>query len=485
MITMLQGADIAAGREDNARAQELLDNAVSAFPNDPLVYIKRAELMVGDASLRDDMLSDLNRALELDPSNWRAYRVRAAGYFALGQREEALNDLKETVRLNPSLDRSVYSVLNELLSQPGRSGEAADVAREVLAVRSDDANLMARIGGLFASRSEWGYASEFYEMAWNKRRSPADGATLIDTLVRQTPPDSNKANTVINQLAAIVGDLNENSGLLAAQALVLQARGREDFAQQQITKAFDLSVSDNSELLNWGNNLSRYFEGRPAREHVAYLEALKRRNSNPVIGQWLDYFIIQRQLREDSVPQSAYQTIEALKSESTPNPIAVRIYRLHATNLYAQDDFEGAVDVWKAGLARFPQDWEMNNNIAYTLGTKLGQPEEALGYAEKSISENIGLSEPYETIASIYIALGKYDEAEQMIATGSNFINSVPSRVTMQLTAGRLALKRGDLAEARSKLTDSRSVLRAAPESYPTIETDIDEFEQELNSAEN
>lgn len=485
MITMLQGADIAAGREDNARAQELLDNAVSAFPNDPLVYIKRAELMVGDESLRDDMLSDLNRALELDPSNWRAYRVRAAGYFALGQREEALNDLKETVRLNPSLDRSVYSVLNELLSQPGRSGEAADVAREVLAVRSDDANLMARIGGLFASRSEWEYASEFYEMAWNKRRSPADGATLIDTLVRQTPPDSSKANNVINQLAAIVGDLNENSGLLAAQALVLQARGREDFAQQQITKAFDLSVSDNSELLNWGNNLSRYFEGRPTREHVAYLEALKRRNSNPVIGQWLDYFIVQRQIREDDVPQSAYQTIETLKSESTPNPIAVRVYRLHATNLYAQDDFEGAVDVWKAGLARFPQDWEMNNNIAYTLGTKLGKPEEALGYAEKSISENIGLSEPYETIASIYIALGKYDEAEQMIATGSNFINSVPSRVTMQLTAGRLALKRGDLAEARSKLTDSRSVLRAAPESYPSIETDIDEFEQELNSADN
>lgn len=485
MLTMIQGADIAAGRGDDARARQILDNAVSAFPNNPLVYIKRAQMMVGDPTLRDDMLSDLNRALQLNPQSWRAYLIRASGYFALNQRDEALSDLKATIRLNPNQDSQVNSVLNEVLSRSGRAGEAADIAREVLSQRSNDANLMSRIGGLFASRQHWDYAAEFYEMAWNKRRSPSDGATFIDALVRLTPPNAEKANAVINELAALVGNINENSGLLAAQALVLQARGREDFAQQQITKAFDLSTDEDSKLLNWANNLSRYFEGRDTREQVAYLEALKRRNTDARVAQWLEYFIAHRLMQESGERDRAYAMIVSLESESIPDPIAIRAYRLHATTLYADNDYEEAARVWTEGLGRFPDDWEMNNNLAYTLSSDLGRPDEALAYAEKAVSQNTGYSEPYETIASIYIALGKYDEAEQMIDTGSSFINSIPARITMTLTSARLAMKRGDMEEARSRLTNAKAVLRSAPKSYPSLDEDIEEFEQELDTAEN
>ena len=470
---------------NDQRAREILNNTVSAYPNNPLVFIKRAEMMIGDETLANDMLSDLGRAMELEPNNWRAYRVRAAGYFNLGRRDDALEDLKTTIKLNPSLDRSIYAVLNELLAQPGRTSEAAGVARDIISMRSDDANLMARIGGLFASRKEWNYASEFYGMAWEKRHAPSDGATYIDTLVRQSPPDANKANDVINQLAAMVGDINTNSGLLAAQALVLQARGRDDFAQQQITKAFDLSVTNNIELMNWANNIARYFEDRPATEHIAYLETLKRRNSNPVIGQWLDFFIAQRLTREDTVPQRAFDMLIAMQDSSYPAAISTRSYRLHGTTLFSQKKYEEAAAVWRAGLERFSDDWEMNNNLAYVLSSKLGKAQEALAYGEKGVAENIGLSEPYETMAGIYIALGKYDEAQQMIDTGSKFIKTVPARVTMLLTAGRLALKKGDRTDARSKIADARSVLRSAPESHPDLEQDIADFEQELNSEEN
>lgn len=485
MITMLQGADIASGVGDSAKARNILDQAVSAYPNEPLVYIKRAELMIGDETLLNDMLSDLSRAIDLDVNGWRAYRVRAAGYFATGRREDALNDLKTTIRLNPSLDRSIYAVLNELLVQPNRAGEAADFARDVLSRRPDDPNLMSRIGGLFASRDLWEYASEFYGMAWDKRRGIGDGATYIDTLVRQRPPNANKANEVINALAAMVGDINTNSGLLAAQALVLQARGRDDFAQQQITKAFDIAVNNDSELINWANNLSRYFEERPASEHVGYLDILKRRTNDPEVGLWLDYFIAQRLVREDPRPQRADDILARLKSSSIPDPIAIRVYRLHGTTLFAEDQYEQAAAVWSEGLDRFSDDWEMNNNLAYVLSSRLDRAQDALAYGEKAIAKNIGLSEPYETMAGIYIALGKYDEAQQMIDTGSNFINSIPARVTMQLTAGRLAVKLGNLTDARSKITDARSVLRSAPESFPSLEQDIAAFEQELNSGEN
>lgn len=482
MIMLLQGADIADGLGQRTRAREILDQAVAANPNEPLVYIKRAEMMIGDETLLNDMLSDLGRAINLDPNSWRAYRVRAAGYFALGRREDAMDDLKRAVRLNPNLDRSVYSLLNELLSQPNRASEAADVAREVISQRPDDPNIMARIGGLFASRKHWEYAAEFYGMAWEKRRGVGDGATYIDMLVRQQPPNAEKANEVVNALGALVGNINESAGLLAAQALVLQARGRDDFGQQQITKAFDLSVNNDGELLNWANNISRYFEERPVSQHLAYLDTLKRRNTNPEVGYWLDYFILQRLVREDPLPARGQALFEALKASNIPNPIALRVYRLDGTTLFSAEKYEEAAEVWGNGLARFPDDWEMNNNLAYVLSSKLGRHEEALPYGESALSKNIGISEPYETMAGIYIALGKLDEAEQMIDTGSNLINSIPARVNLQITAGRLALKRGNLADARSKAADARSVLRSAPESYPDLETSIDAFEQEVNT---
>jgi tetratricopeptide (TPR) repeat protein len=483
LITMLQAADIARGLEDNSTASKILDDAVALYPNDPYVYIKRAETMVGDESLFNDMLSDLGRAIDIESNNWQAYRVRAAGYFAIGRRDDALNDLRTAVRMNPSHDRSVYAVLNELLSQPGRGGEALEVAREVVSRRPDDANLMARVGGLFASHSDWIRASEMFGLAWDKRHAVSDGAVYIDSLVRMDPPDAQTANEVITELSQMVGSINESAGLLAAQALVLQARGRDDFAQQQITKAFDLSVDSDSELLNWSGNLSRYFEGKPREDQIQYLEALKRRNTNVDIHAWLDLFIARRLVADENVDERSFEILNTLKSYSENTAIQIRAYRIHGSTLFAQKNFEEAAQVWESALELFSDDWEINNNLAYVLSAELDRSEEALSYGQKAIDQNIARSEAYETMAGIYIRLKKFDEAEQMIDLGSNYIQNVPARVTMILSSGRLELARGNMVVARSKLNDAQSVLRASPAANSALEEDIEEFEQEINSA--
>lgn len=482
-ITMLQAADIARGLDEDTRAGEILDDAVARYPNDPYVYIKRAEIMIGDESLLNDLLSDIGRAIDLESSNWQAYRVRAAGYFAVGRRDDALKDLRTAVRMNPSHDRSVYAVLNELLSQNGRGGEALDVAREVISQRPDDANLMSRIGGLFASRSDWNRAAEMYGLAWEKRHAVSDGAVYIDSLVRMNPPDSQTANEVITELSSIVGNINESSGLLAAQALVLQARGREDFAQQQITKAFDLSVDKDADLLNWSGNLSRYFEGQPAEAQIQYLEALKRRNNTADVQAWLDLFIARRLVADTQVADRAFDILNQLKQYTESPAVQRRAYQIHGSTLFGLKRFAEAVVVWEEALKVFSDDWEMNNNLAYVLSAELGRAEEALTYGQIAIDQNIERSEAYETMAGIYISLEKYDEAEQMIDIGSNYIQNTPARVTMILSSGRLELARGNLIEARSNLNDANSVLRASPTAYSSLDEDIEKFEQEINSA--
>ena len=484
MVALLQAADIAGGLGDESKAAEILDNAVAMYPNDSYVYIKRAEGMIGDETLLNDMLSDLSRAIELQSNDWRAYRVRAAGYFAVGRREEALKDLRSTIRLNPSLDKSVFAILNELLSIPGRASEALEVAREVIGRRPDDANLMIRIGGLFSSRGEWGHASEVIGYAWNKRHSISDGAIYIDALVRMDPPNAREANSVITELEKMIGDINKSAGLLAAQSLVLQARGRDDFAQQQITKAFDLSVGKDNELIQWSGNLTRYFESQPMAAHIDYLEAIKRRNNELDVHAWLDLFIAQRMVQESTIAPDAYQTLEVLKDYTSNPAIRIRAYQLLGSTLFGNDDFEQASVVWKSALEFFPNDWQLNNNLAYVLSTKLGRHEEAMSYGLSAIEQNIARSEVYETMAGIYIRLGKHDEAEQMINTGSNYIKSIPARIAMVLTSGRLHLARGNMVDARSRVNDARSVLRSSPSAHPSLEGDIEGFEQEIDSAE-
>jgi tetratricopeptide (TPR) repeat protein len=484
IVNMLQASDIARGLGDDAKSVSILNDAVSRYPNNPFVYITRAQSMIGDESLLNDLLSDISRAIDLQSNNWQAYRVRAAAYFAVDRKDEGLKDLRAAIRINPNHDKSIFAVLNELLNTPGREGEAMDVAREVVSRRPDDAILMSRIGGLFKSRFDWEKSAEMYGMAWKKRRAIGDGAEYIDSLVRQTPPDAKKANEVIKALSEMVGDINKSAGLLAAQALVLQARGREDFALQQMTKAFDLTVNDNSELLNWSGNLTRYFENQPLKNQVEYLEALKRRNTIPEIQSWLDLFIVRRMVSDAEIDQRHLGILEALKGDATYPEIQVRAFRIHGSTLFSQNKFEEAAAVWEEGLSLFSDDWEMSNNLAYVLASELDEPEKALSYGQTAIDQNIQRSEAYETMAGIYIRLGKYDEAEQMLDIGSNFVNSIQARVMMLITSGRLELARGNMVEAHSKLTDARSVLRSSPTAQPSLEKDIESFEEEINSAD-
>ncbi|MGV6814510.1 MAG: tetratricopeptide repeat protein, partial [Phycisphaerales bacterium] len=482
--TMILASDIATGLGDHAKASKLLNDLVARYPSDAYSFIKRAQSMVDDKTLLNDVLADIDRALELNPNDWRAYRVRAAAYFNAGRSDDALKDLRTTIRMNPSLNKSIFAILNELLDQPGGAGEAIEVAREVVASRPDDATMMAKMAGLFAAKEEWEKASELYGMAWNKRHGINDGAIYIDSLVRQSPPDAQTATAVINEIAKMVGDINKSAGLLAAQALVLQARGRDDFAKQQLSKSFDLSVKSDAEIVGWSGNLSRYFEGQPMKDQIEFLETLKRRNSSAAVHKWLDMFIAQRMAREDDVDPRCFEILTELTQDSTNPTIQLRAFKLYGSVLYEHKRFEEAATVWTDGLGVFSDDWEMNNNLAYVLSKELGENEKALEYGQKAIDKNLARSEAYETMAGIYLRLGKYDEAEQMIDTGSNYIRTIPARISMLVTTGRLHLARNELVEARSSLSDSQSILRSSSTAYPSLKEDIDSLEQEIDSAD-
>ncbi|RMH27377.1 MAG: hypothetical protein D6692_07975 [Planctomycetota bacterium] len=483
LTTILQRADIAGGMDDTAEQRRLLNDAVAKYPNEPLVYIKRAQSMLDEPAMLPDLLSDIEAALRLRPNDPRALRVRAAAYFNADRRNEGIADLRAALRADPTLDDALFGVMNELLNSD-RVGEAMDVARQVLDARPNDAPLMFQLGKLFESREDWARAAEMFGRAWRTRKSPTDGAMFIDTSLRMTPPDVAAANDVINELASMVqGGIEKNAGLLAAQSLVLRARGREDFAVQQMTKAFDLSVADENMLQTWLQNSIRFHNGVPPETELNYYRSLRARYPDPKVRTWLDLFLAQRELTLDVGEDEAISTLERISADGSA-PITARViaFRALGNEYYEREQFEKAVEAWRAGLAAAPDNWELNNNIAYTLSAKLGRHEEGLELAERAVSNDPARSEPYDTLAGIYIALGRLDEAEQMVQIGEQRARSYAARVTMTVTRAKLAEARGDKEKARSILRSARALLRAVAVREPLLEKEIEEAEARIGS---
>lgn len=486
LVGLLQSSEIELGLENLDKAAEILDRAVVSFPDNGLVYIKRAEFLTGDPETLPDMLADVEAALQINANDWRAYRVRAAGYFAVDQREDALRDLMRAVQLNPGLDQALFGIVNELMID-GRNADAFEFASEIVSKRSENSRLIGDLGNLFASRDDWENAVSLYKIVWDSTRSPNAGATLIDAVVRTRNPDTDLANSVINDLTEIAGKINESPGLLAAQALVLQARNRDELALQQLTKAFDLSSNNDQFLIQWSGNISRFFLNKPMNEQIQYLETLKRRNPNQEVLNWLDMFIAQRLVSIDAQRDIAYQIFDRLKTVSNQPRLQQIAFQSYGQATYGDKNYERAAEIWAEGAEAFPDDWEMSNNLAYVLSSELGRYEEALGLAEAAIESKLDSdtqrSEPYDTLGRIYTALDKYDLAYETLSEGMRYALSSRSRITLMLAQIDLNLAMNDPDEAKSKMVDIRSMLRSMPTRDLGLESDVDAADEKIDSA--
>lgn len=483
LANLFQRADIAAGKDDAAMQRRILDEAVSKFPQDPMVFIRRAQSMINNPALRQDLMSDLETALRLSPGDWRALRVRAAANFQQDRRAEAVRDLREALRQNPGMDEAVFNVINEYLNS-GQAGEATSVAREVAGRRAQDAPLMFELGRLFESREMWDRAAEFYGRSWTARQNPNDGAKYIDMLLRKTPADPDTANSVINALVQAMGvNVETNPGLLAAQALVLRARGREDFALQQMTKAFDVSLADDSMMFSWASNVARFYLGMTPDSELNYYRTLRARYTDPKARAWLDLLLAYRRLNHGIEVDQAISGLRALGgSTSIPTNVRGFAWRQLGNDSYGKDRFAEAIEAWGEALALAPEEWDLNNNIAFVMSAKLDKPQEALPLAEKALEADPTRSEPYDTLAGIYIALGKLSEAEQMLDEGDRRSRTYGAQVSLALTRARLDLAQGNKAEARRQVAMARSILRGIAGRDASMEAEIESVEQQIGS---
>lgn len=462
-VLLMLRADAAKGKGDLRRCRELLDKAVTASPDDALVYVERAQARADDPLLAGQAMQDLDRALQLRPSLWQALRLRASLHAKAGRMDEAISDLRLAVTSNPSLNDLRYGLMLELINR-GRTNDAAEVAEEGLKQRPGDLMLMLGAGQIFAERDLWPRAASFYRRAWMQAQDVSTAQLYVESLLNATPPDLTEAANVLTRM----GDrVNTDPALILARAEILAKRGRMDDARRELTASYG-NVRDNARLVMAWYAGARRILSKPG-ELAAYLELLEKEVPDP----WVTY------MRGQTLCESigtVSQGVALLRSvqQTTNVTLGVNAHRGEGTAFYNHQQFDEAIAAWKRGLEKYPDDWEMNNNVAFVLSKKLGRAEEAVPFAERAAKMNPNASEIQDTLGVVYTMTKQYDLAEAALRKAmDNSRAGSDSQVMILVHQGSLEVARGNMEAARAKAKEAEDLLNAMPNARESLRNEV------------
>ncbi len=485
----LQQAELALARGDYDGAIALLDKAVSENPTEPLVYIQRALAKSRQPELAGDVLADLEQALKLNPNDWRTLRVRAGVYYDQGRDDDAIDDLRATLRLNPSLDEVLLGLVLELIER-GRGGEAQSLAEDVIERRQGDVQLSAKVAGLFAEQERWGRAARFYSAAWERSRSEAIAGALIDANLRTDPPNIRNARDVLTGLIENGADAREDPQILGIRAIIDYAAGQKSNAEERMIIAFEKALlkidSDPGQLNSWNINTARMFDNEPDSTMLAFMSRLARTQAPGSPGrEWLDYFMALRMLASDETRSQALDVLASLYTSARTAHIPRLAYRVAGSVPYADGDYAKAEQIWTEGLERFPDDWEMLNNLAYLIGEKLAQPARGLPLALQAKDATRGQNaQVLDTLAAIQVGLGKNEDAKATLLLARRLVRNIDTRLALLVRLANVHLALGEVEQARELLGQIKGDAGVGRSRLERYQSDIDSLQSQIDSAE-
>lgn len=496
MTVLLQRAEIADGLGKAAESGQLLDRTVTLFPKDPLPYTRRAEFRMRDPNLITDVLADLQQALKLNPNDQGAQRLLAGVYGSTGRYDDMLNSLISALRSNPYQDDVLQSVMVELILRK-QDGRAMDVVEETMRSRPRDLMLLARAGRVFDERELWQRSEQLYQRGWELSGDPGFALAFINSLISQTPPKTQVADRVLREVRALGEVATSNWQVEFADAAIRFKAGRRDDAETALARQFGTLSAVPAELSKLWNNTKALYKGDDARlerflrgmingaaQKLAASQDQTEQQQLAAQQTWARVFLAQVLVSGQSGQAEGFQILDELMQLGPTSAFALLAYRQAGSAYYTQDEFDKAVDIWKRGLDAFPGDWEMCNNAAYALATKLNRPADALPFAKSAAEANPNQAEVYDTMARVHIAMKDLDAASANLDTARRHVSSKRAEMSVTLTQCELDVQNGKIAKARRVLERSLLAITPLPDLREEFEEPIRDLLRRIASLE-
>lgn len=455
--TLLLRVDAAVGKGDGALARRLVDEAVSIAPTDPLPFVRRAQLSMGDSSQMQAVVRDLDQAIKLRPTMPMPRTMLADLYYRDGRVSEAIGQLNEIIKFNPNNDELRFQTIMDMI-RLGRPEEAKNAARQAVAQRSEsEPAWFVFAGDVMARTQDFRQAAGFYEQGYAKLQAPELLGRRVDALLRLAPPQVDEAERAINSLSA--DQQRENRMMVEAfRARIDTARGRPEDGLRRLAGIYEQASQSPETARAWVGQvdlvlrsdpiaISRFMETvQPAKDMPPYLKVLLARHLSQVPQRWPE----------------ALELLSGLESSIDPTTdmlSALDLRRSRAGLYYVTGDFARSAEEYKQALRLSPEDAEFNNNLAFTLAKHLGRAAEAVPYAERAAARDPENPAILDTLGVLYTETNQLAKADQTLERALKAATSVSDRAAAQIHLSKVKLQLGDARRARTLAEDARAAI--------------------------
>ena len=222
------------GRVEDALSE--VSKAIALEPTSDDMYRLRGRLLA-DAGRVDEALDDLATARTLRPGYWDNHRTTGLVLYERARYDEAVPHLRRVAELRPG-NASAYQTLGTALHAAGRVSEALDAYQKALSI-APSANTYSNIAKLHFDNGRYDEARTAYEESVRLRpKEPLTHRNLGDTLskLKQTTRARGAYETAIALAESLLAVNPFNLDALSLQAVCHAKLGNGDAAVQLASK---------------------------------------------------------------------------------------------------------------------------------------------------------------------------------------------------------------------------------------------------------
>jgi len=461
---MLLRAQFALGGNDRRRAREILDRACELYPTEPSVFLRRAilnESEPGD-SMFADAIADLDKVNTLRPGMIEAWQLRCEMYRKRNRMDEAYVELRKGIQANPN-DNGLKMFLVEMMTREGKNEEAAAELVRFARERPEDMEWAKLAAERCSKQQLWALGDELWSKLYYQEREPEKrnfmyAAQLLECKLRRTDKQPDKRD--------VVALLYWTKEIPNQDRWLYMLRARANAHMEELAKAAEFAeegykaCNGNTEALTrWFNELASIKAPETWGENV--LASIERKGALPPIVQIARF----GNKFGKSAPEAQLAELAKL-DKATPETdrlARLELCRLGQRVMYVQRKYPEAVQYAEEGLKIFPDDRELNNNVAYLMVKNLDRAADALPYAKRATELDPRNSSSLDTLGVVYLKLDQLSDAEQVLSRAVQTAKLAEEVLTANLHLGQTLVKRGDKDGAGRAYNKAMSGFNQAP----------------------
>jgi len=431
---------LAMARGERDQARSLLSASLESQPDQPFILLQRARTLANTPDNLDGKLSDLERAVELAPDLHAARFRLARVHMQLGNREQAISQLRELLSRNTS-HRQGRLLLSRLYTATDQEDAARSALEEGQQQFPDQSIWSRRLAQLETQERNAQAAISAWREAVSIEPSVTNLLGLSDLLLRVDRPG--QVNTVLQDNS---GRLNESPRLQGARAQALARMGE----RQKALNLFRVALRGATGPTTANGIVDRMRQLWPTERVLEELASVTPQMPRAELGRFAQARV--RVLTGEY--ERGLELLEPLAqalSADEGSQLWTRVKQMQGNCLQQLGEHQPAVQCYEQVLEQRPGNVDAMNNLAYLKADKLDQVDQAIELAQKAADRRPNNAQVLDTLGWAQF------KADQLSAARDTLERSIELQPLPHnhLHLGRVHMAMNSVGQARTLLNQA------------------------------